>query len=86
MDNLVSNIKKYADRSAPVELSSAYSDSEICITLKNKIAEPEHFVHGTGIGTKNIKSMMEQMHGSCKIDISSEQYIISLSFPIYING
>ena len=41
---------------------------------------------GTGIGTKNIKSMMEQMHGSCKIDISSEQYIISLSFPIYING
>ena len=86
MDNLVSNIKKYADRSAPVELSSAYSDSEICITLKNMIAEPEHFVHGTGIGTKNIKSMMEQMHGSCKIDISSEQYIISLSFPIYING
>ena len=86
MDNLVSNIKKYADRSAPVELSSAYSDSEICITLKNKIAEPEHFVHGTGIGIKNIKSMIEQMHGSCKIDILSEQYIISLSFPVYING
>ena len=86
MDNLVSNIKKYADRSAPVELSSAYFDSEICITLKNKIAEATHFVHGTGIGTKNIKSMMEQMHGSCKIDISSEQYIISLSFPVYING
>ena len=36
MDNLISNIKKYADWKAPVELSSAYSDSEICITLKNR--------------------------------------------------
>ena len=86
MDNLVSNIKKYADRNAPVEFSSAYSDSEICITLKNRIVEPRHCVHSTGIGTKNIKSMMVQMHGSCEIDISQEQYSISLSFPTYPNG
>ena len=86
MDNLVSNIKKYADRNAPVEFSSAYSDSEICITLKNRIAKPRYYVHSTGIGTKNIKSMMVQMHGSCKIDISQEQYSISLSFPTCLNG
>ena len=86
MDNLVSNIKKYANRNAPVEFSSAYSDSEICITLKNRIVEPRHCVHSTGIGTKNIKSMMVQMHGSCEIDISQEQYSISLSFPTCLNG
>ena len=81
MDNLVSNIKKYADQEAPVMLFSSYTDSGICITLKNRIAIPNQFVHGTGIGTKNIKSMMEQMHGSCNISISETDYAISLLFP-----
>ena len=81
IDNLISNIKKYADQESPVILFSSYTDSCICITLKNRIAIRNQFVHGTGIGTKNIKSMMEQMHGSCNISISETDYAISLLFP-----
>ena len=83
MDNLVSNIKKYADQESPVMLFSSYTDSGICITLKNRISIPNQFVHGTGIGTKNITSMMEQMHGSCNISITETDYAISLFFPSY---
>ncbi len=82
IDNLASNIKRYADRTAPVELSAAYHPSYIDITIRNKPAQPNQYVHGTGIGVKNIRSMMAQMKGLCSVNITPEHYSITLSFPV----
>ncbi len=82
IDNLASNLKRYADRTAPVELSAAYPSSCINIAIRNKFARPDQYVHGTGIGVKNIRSMMLQMNGRCRVDISPEYYSITLSFPV----
>lgn len=82
IDNLSSNIKRYADRTAPVELSAAYHPSCIDITIRNKPAQPNQYVHGTGIGVKNIRSMMGQMKGLCSVNITPEHYSITLSFPV----
>ncbi len=84
MDNLVSNIKKYADPRAPVKLSSEYSPSSIRISIQNKAARPGQDVCGTGIGVKNIRLMMEQMGGSCSVRAKSGNYRITLCFPIVI--
>lgn len=53
-----------------------------CITIQNTIAVPEQFVHGTGIGVKNIHAMMHQMHGLCQVNIESDTYSITLKFPV----
>lgn len=82
IDNLVSNIKKYADPNAPVKLSAEYSTSYASITIKNKSAQPNQYVHGTGIGVKNIHNMMSQMNGDCYIRIEPDCYSITLEFPI----
>lgn len=82
IDNLVSNIKKYADPSMPVVLSSKYTESYVSITIRNTPAEPDRFVHGTGIGIKNVHMMMAQMRGLANVNIESASYAITLSFPI----
>ena len=82
IDNLVSNIKKYAHPDLPVFLISEYTKTSACITIQNTIAVPDQFVHGTGIGVKNIHAMMHQMNGLCQVNIESDSYSITLKFPV----
>lgn len=85
IDNLVSNIKKYADPTVPIELSSDYNETYVNITIRNKSAQPNQYVHGTGIGVKNIHTMMAQMNGICNVCIEPDYYSIMLSFPIIVS-
>lgn len=82
IDNLVSNIKKYADPMTPIILKSEYTESYARITIQNTPAKPDQFVQGTGIGVKNIHMMMAQMNGSANVNINPNGYSITLSFPI----
>lgn len=81
IDNLLSNIRKYADPSTPIKISTLYINHYIGIKIKNKIAKPNRY-HGSGIGTKNINTMMQQMNGLCEIKINSDYYCIILYFPV----
>ena len=72
IDNLVSNIKKYADQTMPIELSSEYNASYANITIRNKSVGANQYVHGTGIGVKNIHTMMTQMKGACNVRIEPD--------------
>lgn len=85
IDNLVSNIKKYSDPHNPIILSTKYSSTYVSITIQNKPARPDQYVHGTGIGVKNIQSMMSQMKGTCNDEINTEIYTITLHFPIVLS-
>ena len=80
INNIFSNITKYADSTIPVELSSIYDDHYIHLTIKNKILTTKH-PSGTGIGVKNIYTMISQMEGYCDVNIDNN-YIITLTFPI----
>ena len=80
-DNLLSNIRKYTDPLIPIEISTLYVNHYVGIKIENKIAKPYRY-HGSGIGTKNIKAMMQQMNGLCEIKFASDYYCIILYFPI----
>ncbi len=82
IDNLLSNIRKYADPSCPIALLSAYTDDAIEITVSNRILRPNRFVPGTGIGLQNIQMMMAQMGGTSHTEIGEEDYQITLHFPV----
>ena len=82
INNILSNITKYADREKDIEFFSVYCPNQFGLTIKNyKPAEVE-IVTGTGIGVKNIYTMMEQMKGRCEIDDSDGWYSITLWFHI----
>lgn len=82
MNNLISNIEKYADKQAPVTLKIVYTATHIELHFQNRIITPNPYVKGTGIGLKNIELMIKQMEGSSEVVITEDTYSIRLNFPI----
>jgi signal transduction histidine kinase len=82
MNNLISNIEKYADKQAPVQIKIVYVDAHVELDFQNRIITPNPYVKGTGIGLKNIELMMKQMEGSSKVVMTEDTYHIRLIFPI----
>lgn len=85
INNILSNINKYANQQNDIEFSSTYHSDQIGITIKNSKMEDNETVTGTGIGVKNIYTMMEQMKGRCEINDFERSYSITLWFPIELS-
>lgn len=84
LNNILSNIDKYATRDYPVMLSSFLDDEYFGITISNHICKPSEYIQGTHIGTENISIMMNLMHGKMEIKNDDEIYSITLFFKIWI--
>ncbi len=87
MDNITSNIIKYAAPSRPVTLSSFHITTEnqeryIGLVFRNGVAASRELKESTGIGVKNIKKMMELMGGEVLIRADSHFYQITLLYPV----
>lgn len=81
LDNVTSNIVKYADPTAPVEISSAKGDRMVGFLFENKIQALEGKSESTGIGIQNIKNMMQKMGGKCVVKEDGKRFCITLLFP-----
>ncbi len=84
MDNLVSNIEKYADIQKPVKISTEYFPEYGMLSVENWISgdESQRKASGesTGIGVSNIAKMMKAMNGSCRVERTENKYKIALIF------
>lgn len=85
LDNLVSNIIKYADHSSPVVIRSVYGDKEGGLSFENQKNENSSLSkkkeESTNIGIHNICKMMKKMHGNCKVEQNTHTFKILLQFP-----
>ncbi|MCI8327285.1 MAG: GHKL domain-containing protein, partial [Lachnospiraceae bacterium] len=82
LDNVTSNIVKYAAKSEPVKISSVKESHMVGLMFENKIRELKEKVESTGIGIQNIKNMMKQMGGKCIIERDKDFFRIILNFKI----
>ncbi len=81
-NNIISNLEKYADKSEAVVITFIYEKERVGIRILNAAASHLESVSGTGIGTKNISIMMEQMYGEMQSEMMENRYQITLYFPI----
>lgn len=85
INNIFSNVEKYADRDKEVKIWIIYEQERVGIAVKNGMATPNKYVEGTGIGVKNISLMMEQMGGTAEVEMTEKDYRIAVYFPcVYI--
>ena len=82
MDNIMSNIVKYAAPQFPVMISLAGKEDEIVLKFQNKIPVRRESAEGTGIGIQSISAMMKEMGGRCRSECRERNYIIELMFPL----
>lgn len=81
MDNLLSNILKYADSSVPVRLLFFYKDEQFSVELYNKIVKRRRYSESSHIGIANVTSMMERMGGSYTYAEADGVFCSKLQFP-----
>lgn len=79
MNNLLSNLLKYADKTKEILLIWEFV-RRVFLSIMNAAANKEQDHRGTGIGVHNIEIMMEQMQGRCEEEWE-ESYRICLYFP-----
>ncbi len=81
MDNLVSNIKKYADRSAPVTLCAELEEPVLRLRVGNGVGRSLDRVESTKIGLRTCEKIMQHMGGSFAVESGGERFTATITLP-----
>lgn len=82
MDNMVSNVKKYADKNMPVVMLTELHEKELTVCLSNVIARSMNRVESTKIGLRTCVKIMEHMNGSFATRSDESHFSAEFSLPI----
>lgn len=82
LNNLFSNIIKYADKKEPV-LVSVFVGSKLTILQKNRIRSSQNDIESTQIGLQSARKIMEQFNGTLTIHYGEEFFSAELKFPLH---
>ena len=82
MDNITSNIIKYADPSVPVKILSVDQGEMAGFCFENQIRLSGEKTQSNGIGLQSIKNMMEKMTGKCAVMKEKNGFRITILFPV----
>lgn len=82
MDNLSSNIKKYADISQQVELYYQVKHDNVYVHFENTVGSQNAHTESTHIGIRSAEKLAESMDGSLNITESGSHFAAILRLPI----
>ena len=81
LDNIVSNIDKYAEKTCPVKMRAVYTDHFIGVSVRNAKLTCCDRIDSNGVGIDSIRTMMRQMNGNCTVEQTETAFEITLLFP-----
>lgn len=84
MENICSNIVKYAHPDAEVRVETAYSNQYCGLIFMNTVAEEnaEGMTESSGVGLESIQTLIRELKGVCSIEQTEAVFEISVMFPI----
>ena len=81
LDNIVSNVKKYADRTKPVVVISELKDGLLSLCVSNVISRSMDRVESTKIGLRTCEKIMSAMGGSFTTTTDDDHFAAELTLP-----
>jgi signal transduction histidine kinase len=84
MNNLSSNLIKYADKTVPVVIYLHIEKKQLILGVRNKIQIGADKQESTKVGIQNMQIMMQKMDGSISIEHTPEFFEIRLNFVIAV--
>ncbi len=85
LDNLVSNVKKYADRTQPVRLLASHEAGRLTLRFENAVGRSMSRVESTKIGIRTCEKIMAHMGGGFAVHSDGTHYAAELSLPTQEN-
>ena len=81
LDNITSNILKYADPAYPVSVTFVREDAAGLAFANVTLADTDS-VESTKVGLVSIQTMMEKMHADSRAESDGRRFCITLLFPV----
>ena len=82
LDNLVSNLKKYADKSQPVVFLTQLQEGVLSVCLSNTVRKDLNLVESTKIGLRTCEKIMQAMEGSFAVQKDDTHFAATFSLPV----
>ena len=82
IDNIFSNIVKYADKDAKIVLGANFGDGTLTFYCKNRRRTDREIPESNGIGLRTCDRMMEEMGGAMSTSESDGVFTVAISFPV----
>ena len=84
IDNIFSNIRKYADKSTPVCISVTATDGRLKMNFSNRVARDMTVAESTGIGLKTCAKIADLI--SCEFSYAKSEYGFAATVGLLIKG
>ncbi|MCD8089076.1 MAG: HAMP domain-containing histidine kinase [Clostridiales bacterium] len=85
MDNMFSNINKYADREMPVRISVSNNGHQLIFSFSNYIIKNLAKVESTNIGLSVCKKIISRHKGSLEVEKDEDKFKVIIKLPITRN-
>lgn len=82
LDNVFSNLRKYADKSEKITMAGYISKGKVYITIENKIRSDARKAESTKVGLKTCARAMHQLGGDFEIKDNGKVFKEILSLPL----
>lgn len=86
IDNLVSNVRKYADREQPVIFLTTLSDGKLTVSISNAVRADSPQVESTKIGIRTCERILTQMGGTIRFLTENGRFAAEFSLPCAVSG
>ena len=84
IDNVFSNIVKYADPAKPIRISAELENEKLSVSFANAIRKDDALPESNHIGIKTCVRIMERMNGAFTVDCGEEDFKVTVSLPAKI--
>ena len=84
MDNLFSNMHKYADHSVTAIVRGICEGNQYQLYMSNQIRIDDEKVESNRIGLKSVEKIMLMHNGTVNIDIKENTFTVELKLPLVI--
>ena len=81
LDNLLSNIRKYADPAQPVVALSELGEGRLALTISNAVAAMQTRRDSTKIGLRTCEKIMTSLGGSFTVTNDGEHFAAEMVLP-----
>ena len=81
IDNIFTNLSKYADSSEAIRIAFEEDGEDLKITVKNRIKLDRDRAESNGIGNKTCMKIMGLMNGSFEVMSEENYYAVALRLP-----
>lgn len=78
--NIISNIKKYADKEEPVYVETVYQEGKCGLSFINAYDAEKIKTDSHKIGLESVSSMMAKMGGCCLTEQTADAFCVTLMF------